>query len=48
MAHHTPVTVDPKQLEHAQMLWKNFTNVLVWASSIIAITLIVLAFFFTG
>ncbi len=46
MAQHQPVHVDPKQLEHAQVFWHNFTQWLKWASIGIAGLLIVLALAF--
>jgi hypothetical protein len=48
MAHHQPVSIDPQELQRAQAIWHNFTNLIKWSAVAIAITLILMALAFIG
>ncbi len=43
MANHTPVEPDPKQVQNAEALWGQFTEISKWSIIAICILLIILA-----
>ena len=43
MAHHEPVQIDPRELQRAQAMWGNFTNLLKWSCISLAILLAFMA-----
>lgn len=46
--HHTPVSVDPQQLDHAQRLWNNFIAISKWSIVGIVIVLALMTLAFIG
>jgi hypothetical protein len=43
MAHHEPVSVDPREIEHSKALWHNFTQLMKWTVIGTAVLLAVMA-----
>lgn len=48
MSHHTPVDINPQDLERAQAVWSGFTQIIKWTIISIAVVLALMTLAFIG